>query len=159
MDCNKIRELIIESISSDSVSFNEDILSHINNCSECKSYNEQIDLILNNYSSKTEIPDADRSKQKLYNIVKGESKYVYPRIALRIALLLIIILSSFFYINEYYREHGNDLIPNDIAREIVYEEIDALIESPGDLYLSIDLDNMTENEFALLLYDLERDLN
>lgn len=165
MDCNIIQEKMINGIIELEGDFlDDDVRMHIDECDSCRSFYGNLLRIQADYKAGVEIPDIESKKEKLFCSIVSHKRRFKAGWAVAAGVIVALIM-ALFYLYVYTQTHIPAFMNNQNNIDIVYynstfefDEIDTLTELPGDLYLSGELENLTDKEFAMLLHNIEAEL-
>ncbi len=156
MDCSEIKERILDEYIEKGFLVTEGLRKHLEHCQSCRLYSRSIELIKDDFQRDVFIPDLEAKKERLYRNITAEKFSYSLRYVMAAAVLIFVLFTGIFYL------YVNPDAKSDADSSIIYAlngEIDSIIEHPGDLYYNMDLDKMSDKDFALLLSSLDFDIN
>ncbi len=159
MECNEIRERLINEIIEFGFIKDEQVKGHILSCTSCRSYNENIKLILEDYRCETSLPDIEKKKELLFEKITAKKRFISYKRTLAAAVILCFAILGIYYIYTNQGAYDDAKTANSISYSEANDELAMYIENPGDLYYNMELEKMTETEFAMLLSSLDTDIN
>lgn len=154
MECNIAKERLLEQVADTHHNIDGDLQGHIIICQSCRSYYETVSMICDNYKKKVELTNINIKRDMLVNKILYEKRADVFSILKIAASIIIILLIGLFIMTNVRTGPGINQEQQSISTVYYSEDLDVLTELPGDLYLSAGFEDMSDKEFALLLYDL-----